>query len=576
MLFKKWFHSKGKVFHRILWMNSIIMLVFMLILFLVVWNYYNDVVAQRELDKNTRTLERIETYFNHKQDYVRSVFNGLHQADKVEIIEGISYFVNHTYTEYYEYKLNKYKQNPSSIPNDFEQYVYDSFIEETDVVAVTITGTENEANQYTDAFHYYDWSKIQKGEAQSFTVVKGIRNPGTLIPLAEAKVYYNFDGIQHFVETSNERNEHIYIYDRDKNVIFSNGNALLDEILPVSSETGLETLSDHDYYVNRLFDERTGLLIVGVIPSDGLVAFTFVHFTIIIVTFTLCMFAIIVTYLTMRKYAKRIDMIVQSMEHVQRGNLKVQIPDDSQEDELTTISNSFNKMLTDLNHYINIVYVSEIKQKEAKMKALQSQINPHFLYNTLETIRMKAIAEGSKTTSQMIMYLGKMFRYSLHGKDVVRVEDELAHVHHYLNLFQIRYHNTLQVEEIVSDKLKVYKMLKFTIQPIIENYLIHGIRKTETSNVLQIKFEEKDERLVIVIKDNGKGIRPDRLQQIRDMLSGANGMGDSLGMQNVHERIQLMYGESYGLHVDSVLDQGTTVSIFMPVQQELIQLTKGS
>jgi two-component system, sensor histidine kinase YesM len=569
----------------------------MFLLFSVLKNYYTEVVVQRELDANTRTLEKIEAFFNRKQDYVDSVFKELYI--KTDLIQDFSFALQHDFDQYLSYRLDKYSESRSFVPSNIESFIQMYFMQDSDVNAVSISSDSTRV-EYLFIFNHYRWSQSVKETSEmeqnhellqveefsgnwmkslnkkimmknNFVISKSLNDPGTLKKLGDMTVYYDFEGIDYLLNLRKQQLKGtIYVYNRIGKLLYSSTDKGLQRKIKLprfQTSLNISLLNGEKYYVNTLADERTQLMIVGVIPESEIEETTIVHRTMLLLTIVFVLLAIIITYFTMRKYSKRIQIIEQSMNEVQRGNLHVRIPKSDQNDELSLISNCFNKMLDDLNQYIDKVYISEIKQKDAEMKALQSQINPHFLYNTLEAIRMKAIADGSKTTGEMIFNLAQLFRYSLKDKDFVLVEDEVQYVKQYIQLFQIRYPNRLHVTYDIPENCYRYRILKFTLQPIVENYIIHGFRKNDWNNQLYIGIKEKDERLHIIVRDNGNGIQEDRLLVIQEMLKNRCGSNDSIGLFNVNQRIRLKYGSDYGITVRSIERTETVVEIVIPVQK---------
>ncbi|WP_192043541.1 cache domain-containing sensor histidine kinase [Paenibacillus rhizovicinus] len=244
-------------------------------------------------------------------------------------------------------------------------------------------------------------------------------------------------------------------------------------------------------------------------------------------------------------------------------------------DELPLASNSdFFVLERSVDHLILRVrtlveekYLAEIHEREAQLQALQAQINPHFLYNTLDTINWIAIGKGASDISQMIDSLAKYFRLSLNkGKSIVSVEDEVRLAEVYLNIQQSRFPNTFDVRIDVEPPIADCQIPKLIMQPIIENALLHGIRKMKhRRGLISITVKEAGGDLVISISDNGIGMDEERSRQLLWAAprpeEKTEGIGSSYGLFNVNERIKLYAGDQYGLEVASRLGVGTTVTI---------------
>ncbi|WP_022769441.1 sensor histidine kinase [Butyrivibrio sp. NC2007] len=204
--------------------------------------------------------------------------------------------------------------------------------------------------------------------------------------------------------------------------------------------------------------------------------------------------------------------------------------------------------------------------RKAEFELLQAQINPHFLYNTLDAIVWSAEAGNQKQVVKMVGSLSEFFRSSLNkGKELVRVREELSHARSYLEIQQIRYQDILSYEIEVPEELFEYEIPKITVQPIVENALYHGIKNRRGGGKITITGEEGDNDYRIIVTDDGIGMDSERLAQITEGLSGKNpGDVKIYGLYNVNERIKLFYGEEYGISIESEYDKGTRVVIRLP------------
>ncbi|MGG4488061.1 sensor histidine kinase [Metabacillus idriensis] len=585
---------KQKVFNKILMVYSIILILVMFLLLSVLWNYYTDVVVQREQDENMRILNEVSSYFDQKDDFVNQVVREMYTKD--DIIYDISYSLQNNYSSYLSYKLNKYSESPSFVPNNMETFVQTYFSDEKDINAISFASDE-EKYEYLFIFNHFRWTQsiikddppslkqydylmpqneqipeikrsYQRELKDTYTIKRDLKDPRSLEKLGNFYLYFSFDSLNQFLLTNKERYKgNLYVLNKDGDVFYSSNRKVFPDDLSLPAFRTIQeekNINGEDYIVSTLADDQLELMFVSYLPKSELQQLSIVLWTMILFTVMLVFIAISATYFIMRSYSKRIYAIEHSMKQVQEGNLDVRVPVSAHKDELSTITVTFNQMLERLKEYINQVYISEIKQKEAEVKALQSNINPHFLYNSLETIRMKALSEGSRTTSDMIVYLGKLFRYSLEHKQIVTVEDEVNHIRQYLNMFQIRYANRLKVEFVIPEDCYELPMMRFTLQPLVENYMIHGFKKQHDNNLLKVVVKKTKDKITITIIDNGEGIEKERLKEVLLNLKKET-MGESIGLHNVHQRIQMKYGKQFGLHIESILKQGTCVILTLPI-----------
>lgn len=255
-------------------------------------------------------------------------------------------------------------------------------------------------------------------------------------------------------------------------------------------------------------------------------------------------------------------------DQVAKGNLSVRSDVDAGA-EVGMLSDSLNTMIDKINELLEQVKKEQIRLRKAEFELLQSQINPHFLYNTLDAIVWLAEAGEQKRVVNMVGSLSDFFRTSLNqGRDIIPIKEELQHVTSYLEIQQVRYQDILQYEIHVPEELEKYLIPKITIQPLVENALYHGIKNKRGSGKIVIWGKKEADHFVIVIEDNGIGIREERLSEVRNGIKyKAFSENEIYGLYNVNERIRLNFGEAYGITIESTYQEGTIVSILLPYVQ---------
>lgn len=267
---------------------------------------------------------------------------------------------------------------------------------------------------------------------------------------------------------------------------------------------------------------------------------------------------------------RRLEAIIQGMEQIAYGNLAVRLPVNTRGDELDLISANFNQMCGDLDAYIQKSYLAEIERQNAEMQALQNQMNPHFLYNTLEAIRMKAICNGDREVGKMLYSMAVTFRAQLKEKDVITLAQELHYCKNYLELFEYRYKDRFHVRVECPTELLELSVIKFILQPIIENYFVHGIRLEESDNEIYIWTETEKECLRIHVEDNGKGIEPEKMEKMNEELRQNHyEVRDSIGVANVNRRIKAVYGEKYGIRLQQGKPRGTHIILEIKTEEKI-------
>ncbi|HCT90277.1 MAG TPA: hypothetical protein DF613_02670 [Lachnospiraceae bacterium] len=245
----------------------------------------------------------------------------------------------------------------------------------------------------------------------------------------------------------------------------------------------------------------------------------------------------------------------------------------SYNNEIGTLYNAYQKMLDDKNLYIKNELENRLILLDSQMRSLESQINAHFLYNTLESVNSIATLEKIPSIADMSLAMGAMFRYSLKTKsELVPLEDELRHTLHYTTIQEIRFDHRYRLIMDIPDPLHHCFVLKLILQPLVENALYHGLDYCNFGDCIHISAERADQNLILSVSDNGIGMSEKGLERLRQKLEDkptftelGQRRRDGIGIKNIHTRIRLYYGEPYGLQVDSRRDAGTTVRILLPL-----------
>lgn len=243
-------------------------------------------------------------------------------------------------------------------------------------------------------------------------------------------------------------------------------------------------------------------------------------------------------------------------------------------DEIESLIDSFNSVSQELDNLINKVYKAElekaeldVKRRESDFNVLQTQINPHFLYNTFDSLNW-LICEGKTTeASNMINSLANMFRLGLNkGEYIIELKNELSHVESYLEIQKMRFSDKLNVFIYSDDELMNCKVIKTILQPIVENSICHGIEPKESCGIIEIYVERVSDNLILKVVDDGIGIPAEKVDEINYKLKNNENMG-SVGLKNVNDRIVLAYGKNYGIKIDSHVNAGTTVTLKLPYKE---------
>lgn len=348
----------------------------------------------------------------------------------------------------------------------------------------------------------------------------------------------------------------------------------LSPILNGSDTNYIDSTEGKPKFVYVAPSRMTGWSIVGYVPLQEIVKEANSIRQLIIITVVLSfIFAVSLHFYISYRLTHPLHLLKSKMQLAASGYLEAKVTPTGS-DEIALLGNNFNIMLSKIRNLLEQSIKEQEEIKKAELRALQAQINPHFLYNTLDSIVWMAEAGKNNQVIQLVQSLSKLFRISLSkGRDWIIINKEVEHVHSYLVIQQMRYRDILDYEIDVDTRLNPYPILKMILQPIVENALYHGLKYKRRKGLIRIHGHiEDNEEIVLIVEDNGIGMSPEKLEQMRDYLANkqppeqtGNEVSGGFGLHNVQQRIKLYYGEKYGVSIDSVQNEGTKVSIRIPM-----------
>ncbi|WP_455324973.1 sensor histidine kinase [Enterococcus rivorum] len=341
---------------------------------------------------------------------------------------------------------------------------------------------------------------------------------------------------------------------------------LIQQEMKKNSQLPIQTLKEKNQL--EYLQTTSGFDILVTISKEKIFKHVFWDLRILIVGgIVLILLLLYLLYRTFTKYSHQVDIIMDSMARVSQGDLNTRIDEKTTQFELRELSKGINTMLDNSEQYIADIYKLEIKQQDAHMRALQSQISPHFLYNTLEYIRMYALSEGSEELADVVYAFSTLLRNNTDQAKTTTLAKELNFCEKYVYLYQMRYPDRVAYHFEIDDVLKDLTLPKFAIQPLIENYFVHGIDFSRNDNAISVKAQLIDEQVEIMIRDNGKGISTQKLALIRTKLSNTQiELHDSIGLQNVNERLRAFFGPTFLMNINP--NEGKGVSITLSFKKE--------
>jgi two-component sensor kinase yesM len=289
--------------------------------------------------------------------------------------------------------------------------------------------------------------------------------------------------------------------------------------------------------------------------------------TFVLIVIITVVFSIVLSYILAKKITKPINQLVLRMQDLSKGDFNARV-DEVENRDIQVLSDGFNKMSYHIKQLMDNLRKKDYESANARFLALQAQINPHFLYNTLETIRSIAIRNQVESIADMAKSMADIFRYSVDStKEEVILKDELKHVKNYINIQKIRYKERLNVEFNIDESLLNYKIIKLVIQPLVENAIYHGIDMKKEAGKLCIECSKFEDKVLISVSDNGIGIKKQDLEELRKNLENSidRKINKSIGLINVNSRLKLYYGENCSLSIESDYDIGTKVYFKIPI-----------
>lgn len=363
----------------------------------------------------------------------------------------------------------------------------------------------------------------------------------------------------------------ISLYDVNNNKLLSTSD-LEHKISSVSNYLSKSVETPAIEYVNDYLDHiicynkvSSNLALINSIPKsnayhiDSLYLFSFFSS----ITFGLLLFIVIYIFFLKRIF-NPINSLIENMGTNIEYNLSYKFLY-NKNDEIGILINSYNKMKSRINDLININYKTKIEQKELELKQLQNQINPHFIYNTLESIHMMAEINDDYETSTMAEYFGAIIRYSMNRKiNTVKLRDEMAIIDNYIYLQKIRFDDLFTITNLISEDVLDCEIIKMIIQPLIENSINHGLSECSENGKIIIQSFVIDGNLVLTISDNGIGMDEKTLKSLNDYINGKNEDFRGIALRNINKRLKLNYGNEYGLEAFSILGKGTSMSLTLP------------
>lgn len=561
----------------------ILLIVTMLILII---NYnFSKQSHQYTLDYNMSAVKGLKELIAEQENFFLQQLNNTYES-YYAYKEGLFSYLNSSKHESFPYRQNIYRFLNESFPPNSEMSSLTIFAaSDNQIYSVTKQVRKNFSallpefapliecyeNPFTILRVMPSQSSQILGTSRGYSFIYCLRDVITKINIGAIQADYSVSEVQKFLSSNypGVKGDFLVI-DLEGNVLFDTSGVWYDDPFPWTEkfiscknmDNALVTLEHKKYYVNMESHYYPNIRVIGLVSKKTLSEDIRKNIALMLLaTGSMTALTCIGIYLYLNSSSRQLNQIYLSMLRIQNGELDSYIPVDSKhKNELVDISVSFNDMLHNLNLYIDKVYKTEIENQRYKLKALQSQINPHFLYNTLEAIRMKAVLQEEPEIGEMIYILSKIFRNSIKNESILPVRQEIENCKNYLRLCDIEYKNLFRYHFQVENSLLTEPIIQHALLVMIENYIMHGFDSNRSDNYVYVTGCVEDGFAVFRIRDNGFGIKKEDLDKLRlSFLEKSMDNVERIGLKNIYQRMKLLYGENCDLQIFSEYGKGTEI-----------------
>ena len=537
-----WLHSLLRTYT---WVMIVIIASFALLISYVNWDSREKEARQVSQRVLTRTVSEVEYYYRESARSAQSL------VDNQARIEGIYKYFSLSTPDYFYWQLER-KASPyisvSIYENIDDLYVRNDFV--TGVAIVLQDSTEVYVSTRDNRSGYKVSADAFKPDANSFAVP--VSDP--VSDQALGVIYVSVSSDVFYKAIDNTR-----------------GNIPIAVSITSPFETEMFHQGEKSDREEWLQDETAHGYQVQVAVPRGYVLSGSISSSVFILALSLLF--IVILYVTLKKtfskYQTQVVDLVETIHDIAQGEQGKRIDLTKKDQELLLIAETTNDMLDRLERNIHDIYQLELSQKDAHMRALQAQINPHFMYNTLEFLRMYAVMENQNELADIIYEFSSLLRNNISDERETTLKQEVEFCRKYSYLCMVRYPKSIAYGFKIDPGLEEMRIPKFTLQPLVENYFAHGVDHRRTDNVISIKALKKEGYVEILVTDNGRGMPADKLAEIQDKLAQRtfehtvdySGKRQSIGIVNVHERFVLYFGDRYDISVESVEKEGVRYRI---------------
>lgn len=511
---------------------------------------------------------QLDTYVKERNTVVSTVLGEFTSSDTA--FESLRNYLHLSLPDYFSYSNEIFRQTGQSVylPN----ILYRLLREHPDIEEIIVQ--LDESNDLLIASPQAPYGEKRIGTKLDLKnrlyFVRPISQPSNYAqPLGQVYVVFQADTVMANLAADNQSHGiESFLYSANGQRLFQSANGLsaadLKKIDAAMAQGQDYTKLQKDYYLYKQTTVSGEISLV--LLSKNVIWQEIIRKTLFIFIIGAAVIGLLLWVLqrTFKRYTSQVKRIVAATKAVSHGDFKNQIDTRNVQQELKEIAEAINHMTVSINDYIEDIYTLEIKQRDADMRALQAQINPHFLYNTLEYIRMYALSRNQEELADVVYAFSALLRNNTTQEKVKTLAEEVSFCEKYVYLYQMRYPDKIAYHVTVDPELAQLYLPKFTLQPLVENYFVHGIDYQRNDNAISIKAYPIDDQIVIQIKDNGKGATRAQVTQLNETLRIAEiEKQTSIGIKNVHERLRGMFGSGYHMDIDAQKDAGFLITIYL-------------
>lgn len=580
------FKIRLKLLHQFLLIFSILIVIPLSILFSYTYTKMSSMIRENILNSTEQAFNQSCTFISYKLDRLYDTINSLVLDENITSIlqnDAKNYTLPnqiHDLETLRSYALSY--QNNIDI-SDVKFYVNDDFMYSHDRKNIfPISNLDNSAwlescKKNNSRYYWAPSSYIANNNKNSIVLGKTILHPDDYNNiLGYLFLEFSRDDLDKIIGKINSSpNSFSCILNSDNDVISSSNYELSTKYKDFITSKNFENKSlvkfdSSDFYIQSADIDKTDWRIITVVPYsiiDKEITTQRVYLVFIVLFFGGA--ALLVGYIFFNSITKRLSLVINGMRDVHADNLDNFI-ENNKDDELGELIDNYNYMIAKISRLNSEQYKMGKAVKNAELKALQSQINPHFLYNTLDMINWMAYKNMTTEISTAVKSLAKFYKLSLNkGKDITYISDEIQHVSLYVKIQNMRYENRIIFSENVDEEIKKYLIPKITLQPLVENAINHGIlnRGHVIGHIIISGYIDAD-TIYLKVSDDGIGMHEEELHSILSS-SEIKSKGSGYGIKNINQRIKLLYGDSFGLSFESTYDVGTTVTIKLPLIENI-------